>query len=231
MLNNINELIIFFLIIIFIILSYYDLKYSIILIIILILLYIYSNKITNKHIKPEYKIYNNNIDDIFNKLEKYEKNDPQSYKLALKYYKNFIKNINLLYKIDTEIEFKSLLENAEIYLNKSIEKFNAIIFSINTYDNEYEKEYINLIKNLKIESNKIINKTERIIINNNKKNKKTYNMFDDNDPQIKLFNSDNIKSHVYDKIYDNNNIFYEILDEPVCNDYKLLISDEHHLYK
>ena len=142
MLNNINEIIIFFLIIIFIILSYYDLKYSIIFITILILIYIYSNKITNKTIKPKYKIYNDNIDEIFNKLEKYKNVDPQSYKLALKYYKHFINNINLLYKIDTNIKFKSLLENSEIYLNKSLEK------CIKSYAKDVKMKRFPFIKNV-----------------------------------------------------------------------------------
>ena len=105
-------------------------------------------------------------------------------------------------------KLKSLLENAEIYLNKSIEKFNSILFSINTYDIEYENEYVKLINNFKTETKKIIQTTKNEYNEiKNCSDKENYNMFCDNDPQIELLTSSNIVPDIYNKIYDNNNIF------------------------
>uniref|UniRef100_A0A6C0C5J2 Uncharacterized protein n=1 Tax=viral metagenome TaxID=1070528 RepID=A0A6C0C5J2_9ZZZZ len=222
MLNNVNEMVIFFLIIIFIILSYYDLKYSIIFFMILFLVYIYSNKIINKPNIPDYTNYTGNTEKIFYKLKKYERIDPQSYKLGLKYYKYFIKNIKIIYKVNDNIKFKSLLENAKIYLDTSIEKFNSIIFSINTYDSEYEKEYVMLINDLKIESDKIIQNTITKydeIKKCNDLNNFNYNMFCDNEPIINLFTISNVKPDIYNKIYIDNNMFdYDSFDKSINPD-------------
>jgi hypothetical protein len=229
MINNLNEIIIFFLIVIFIILSYYDLKYSIIFAIVLFLLYIYSNKIILEPPK-NYTNYNNNIESIFNKLKKYKKIDTQSYKLGLKYYKYFIKNIELLYTVNDYIKFNSLLENSKVYLDTSIEHFNSILFLINTYDHEYEKEFIKLMDNLKIESNKILQETETKYNDIKKYNDNegyNYNMFFDNDPQIELFISDNVKPDIYNKSFEGYNMFNtewgnKIIKQNDCNDPYLL---------
>tara|TARA_A100001015_G_C14591174_1_gene556737 strand:- start:153 stop:560 length:408 start_codon:yes stop_codon:yes gene_type:complete len=129
-----NELFIFFLIIIFIILGYYDLKYTIIFFIILYLLNIYFNKIIHENQYKEYENYDEEVKYVLNDLKKYKNIDEQNYKLGIKYYKYFINNIKTLYKLNDHVSFKSILDNTNIYLDKSIEKFNSILFSINTYD-------------------------------------------------------------------------------------------------
>ena len=202
LLNGINEIVIFFLIIIFIALSYYDLKYSIILCIILFLIYIYFNKVINNNknndYTNDYKNYNQNVNDILNKLEKYKKYDEQSYKLGLKYYKYFINNIKLLYKLYDHTKFKSVLENSQVYLDTSLEKFNSILFSIDIYGNENAQNLTMIIKELTNISNKLIQDTQKHYIkikDCDDEHKSKYNMFCDNDPQIDLFT--NTKPEIY----------------------------------
>ena len=211
LLNGINEIVVFFLIIIFIALSYYDLKYSIILCIILFLIYIYFNKvISNKdyEYKNNYKNYNQNVNDILNKLEKYKKYDEQSYKLGLKYYKYFINNIKLLYKLYDHTKFKSVLENSQVYLDTSLEKFNSILFSIDIYGNENAQNLTMIIKELETISNKLIQDTQKHYLkikDCDDEHKSKYNMFCDNDPQIDLFT--NTKPELYNQVLKGYNIF------------------------
>jgi len=234
MINNLNEIIIFFLIIIFIILSYYDVKYSIIFSIVLGLLYIYSNKLLEK--SEKYTHYNENIDSIFNQLHKYSNNDIQSYNLGLKYYKYFMNNIKLLYNVDDYIKFKSLLDNSKVYLDTSIDNFNSILFSINTYDKGYEKEFVNLINMLKTESNNVLKETKNKY-NDIKKcydeENNNYNIFCDNDPQIQLFTEMNVKPEIYNEPIEGLNMFNRVLDdkrfkENECRKPHLLFPINHH---
>ena len=201
LLNGINEIVIFFLIIIFIALSYYDLKYSIILCIILFLIYIYFNKVINnpdKGYKNDYKNYNQNVNDILTKLGNYSKYDEQSYKLGLKYYKYFINNIKLLYKLYDHTKFRSVLENSQVYLDTSLEKFNSILFSIDIYGNDNAQHLTMILHELTNTSNKLIQDTQGQYIkikecDDDRKFK--YNIFCDNDPLIDTFT--NIKSVIY----------------------------------
>ena len=233
LLNGINEIVIFFLIIIFIALSYYDLKYSIILCIILFLIYIYFNKvISNKdsEYKNNYKNYNQNVNDILNKLEKYKKYDEHSYKLGLKYYKYFINNTKLLYKLYDHTKFKSVLENGQVYLDTSLEKFNSILFSIDIYGNENAQNLTMIIKELEKISNKLIQDTQKHYMKIKEaydEHKFKYNMFCDNDPQIDLFT--NTRPELYNQIFEGYNIFENITTKNIgCAKSGLLYSNNAH---
>ena len=193
MLNN--ELMIFFIIIILIGLTYYDLKYSIIFCIILYLIYLYFNKLTYESNYDEYKEYDEEINDILRNIEKNRKYDNQNYKLGLKYYFNILKNIKLLNNINDKFIFKSTLEKTKIFLEKMIEKFNSILFSIE--DIEISKKLNILINNLNNKFNQLIDNS--IFIYNNRVNNKLNcenNMFCNKDLLLNLYlNNDK-------KIYD-----------------------------
>jgi hypothetical protein len=204
MLNNFNEIIIIFLIIIFIGLSYYDLKYSIILCIVLYLIYIYFNKLTYETNYNEYKQYDENVDLILKQLEKFKNNDEQSYKLGLKYYRYFINNIELLYNLNDYIKFNSVLENSKIYLDTSIEKFNSMLFSMDT---DHGIEFSLVLEQLKSISNKLIQDSQKQYVKIKKCNDENYNMFCDNDPQINLFKTSGNNSEIYNKIFGGYNMF------------------------
>ena len=155
---------IFFVIIILIGLTYYDLKYSIIFCIILYLVYLYFNKLTYESNYDEYKQYDEEINNILRNIEVYREYDNQNYKLGLKYHNNVLKNIKLLNDIHEKLYFQSILEKTRIFLEKMIEKFNSILFSIEDID---KSEKLNkLIINLNNKFNKLINDT--IFIYNNR---------------------------------------------------------------
>ena len=195
-----NELFIFFIIVILIILSYYDLKYIIIFLSILFLINIYFNKLTYQNEYKEYEQYDEEVNNVLNDLKKYK-------------------------KIDEQNSFKSVLDNTSVYLDKSMEKFNSILFSINTYDREFEQDFINDLNRLKKESNNLLQNTknhyDKIKYNENINNYK-YNMFIDNDPQIKLFSES--YPEIYNPIYKGLNIFEddEINRNYDCQETKLL---------
>ncbi len=155
---------IFFLIIILIGLSYYDLKYSIIFCIILYLVYLYFNKLTYDSNYDEYKEYDDELNSILKNIEIYRNYDNQNYKLGLKYHNNVLKNIKLLSNIDDKFYFESILEKTKIFLEKTIEKFNSILFSIE--DIEKSEKLNNLIIDLDNKFNKIID--DVIFVYNNR---------------------------------------------------------------
>ena len=163
-----NELMIFFVIIILIGLIYYDLKYSIIFCIILYLVYLYFNKLTYESNYDEYKQYDEEINYILKNIELYRKYDNQNYKLGLKYHNIILKNIKLLNNIHDKFYFESILEKNKVFLEKMIEKFNSILFSIEDID---ESEKLNkLIIDLNNKFNKLVKDTI-FIYNNRLKNK------------------------------------------------------------
>jgi Ca2+/Na+ antiporter len=166
MLNN--ELIIFFVIIILIGLSYYDLKYSIIFCIILYLVYLYFNKLTYESNYDEYNQYDEEVNNILKNIELFRKYDDQNYKLGLKYHNNILKNIKLLNNIHNKFYFKSILEKTRVFLEKTIEKFNSILFSIE--DIEESKRLNKLIIDLNKQFNRLI-VNSIITYNNRLKNK------------------------------------------------------------
>ena len=129
-----NELTIFTIIIILIGLSYYDLKYSIIFCIILYLVYLYFNKLTYESNYDEYKQYDDEINYILKDIEKYRNYDNQNYKLGSKYHNIILKNIKLLNNISEKYIFKSVLEKTRVFLEKMIEKFRSILFSMDNIE-------------------------------------------------------------------------------------------------
>jgi len=163
-----NELTIFIIIIILIGLSYYDLKYSIIFCIILYLIYLYFNKLTYESNYDEYKPYDDEINYILKDIEKYRNYDNQNYKLGSKYHNIILKNIKLLNNISEKYIFKSVLEKTRIFLEKMIEKFRSILFSM---DNIEESTKLNIyIDKLNNKFNQLIEQS--IFIYNNKNNTK-----------------------------------------------------------
>tara|TARA_B110000046_G_scaffold86900_1_gene95064 strand:+ start:422 stop:1387 length:966 start_codon:yes stop_codon:yes gene_type:complete len=133
-----NELTIFIIIIILIGLSYYDLKYSIIFCIILYLVYLYFNKLTYESNYDEYKQYDDEINYILKDIEKYRNYDNQNYKLGSKYHNIILKNIKLLNNISEKYIFKSVLEKTRVFLEKMIEKFRSILFSMDNIEESTE---------------------------------------------------------------------------------------------
>ena len=130
-----NELTIFIIIIILIGLSYYDLKYSIIFCIILYLIYLYFNKLTYESNYEEYNQYDDDeINYILKDIEKYRNYDNQNYKLGSKYHNIILKNIKLLNNISEKYIFKSVLEKTRIFIEKMIEKFRSILFSMDNFE-------------------------------------------------------------------------------------------------
>lgn len=159
-----NELTIFTIIIILIGLSYYDLKYSIIFCIILYLVYLYFNKLTYESNYDEYKQYDDEINYILKDIEKYRNYDNQNYKLGSKYHNIILKNIKLLNNISEKYIFKSVLEKTRVFLEKMIEKFSSILFSM---DNIEESTKLNIyIDKLNNKFNQLIEQS--IFIYNNK---------------------------------------------------------------
>lgn len=163
-----NELMIFFIIIVFIGLTYYDLKYSIIFCIILYLVYLYFNKLTYESNYDEYKQYDEEINNILRNIEVYREYDNQNYKLGLKYHNNVLKNIKLLNNIYEKFYFQSVLEKTRVFLEKTIEKFNSMIFSVE--DIEESKKLNQLIIDLNNKFNSLI-EDSIFIYNNRLKNK------------------------------------------------------------
>jgi hypothetical protein len=159
-----NELTIFIIIVILIGLSYYDLKYSIIFCIILYLVYLYFNKLTYESNYDEYKQYDDEINYILKDIEKYRNYDNQNYKLGSKYHNIILKNIKLLNNISEKYIFKSVLEKTRVFLEKMIEKFRSILFSM---DNIEESTKLNIyIDKLNNKFNQLIEQS--IFIYNNK---------------------------------------------------------------
>lgn len=203
MLNN--ELMIFFLIMILIGLSFYDLKYSIIFCIILYLVYLYFNKLTYESNFDEYKEYDDELNSILRNIEIYRNYDNQNYKLGLKYYNNVLKNIKLLSNIDDKFYFESILEKTKIFLEKTIEKFNSILFSIEDIDKS--EKLNNLIIDLHNKFNKIID--DVIFIYNNRLKIDSYcdsGMFCNDDLILNKYLRDkkiyNKKPKVYHNMFD-----------------------------
>lgn len=204
-----NEIIVFFLIIIFIVLLNYDIKYTIIFCILLYLLNKYSESVLNEPYNPFF--YNDIVSKLLNDIKKYKNFDIKSYKLGLKYYNYFIKNIKLLKTKKNYIQFISLLENATVYYESSMNHFESILFSIDIDDKEYINNFNNILNNLKNVSHDIIRDTENYYNNleseyniNNKKN--TYNIFKGNSPLINSFKN-YIKPSIYNDIIVQKDIF------------------------
>jgi len=130
-----NEMI---LIIVGLFLMYYiDIKY---VLIIFVAMYIYNDydnikKKIMKTIKPEKnKIeYNNKIENLFNKLKKYNKKNRTQYGEGLYYWKKFIKILKKL-ENDNLQNYNQYFDRAFDYLKQSVNNFQSISISIRERD-------------------------------------------------------------------------------------------------
>ena len=130
----------------------------------LIFLYKYKYKyidILDNFIKPE-KTDNNDIhynDDILDKLEKlkkYRKHNINEYNTGLKYFHKFMDNIHKLESRNLK-HTKQYLENAKLYLNRSINHFQFITTSLP------DRNLIDGIKYEDYNSTKKVKKLHKII--------------------------------------------------------------------
>jgi hypothetical protein len=200
----INEIHIFFIIITLIGLSFYDLKYSIIFCIILYLLYLYFNKLTFGSNYEEYKYFDDEIKDIIDKISYYRKYDEQNFKLGLKSHYSVLKNIKLLNNSDKKYIFNSILEKINIYIDNTVNKFNSIIFSIDSI--EKSEKLTNLINTLKLKYSKLLDNIIKVYNNKNDEYNECDNMFCNDDLRKDLFlDKENIIDN--NKIMDKHNMF------------------------
>mgnify|MGYP001180430039 CR=1 FL=1 len=118
---------------------------GIFIILIIITIYKYNNRfkpIFNKLLKTEtteYKHYNNDILYNLDKIKKYKKYNNHDYDLAIKYFDKFTKTLHTLENRKLKHK-KQYIENAKLYLNKTINHFQNITYSIP------DKNLINALK-------------------------------------------------------------------------------------
>ena len=194
----------------------------------------HNSKIHKKYIKDE-----SQAKKIFDYLERSrcEALGSYSFKGIYKNIKNkFINDYNNKTYKDLEIEELFYLCSFMYFTNKKLgkdfEKYknfynNKLGKKIKPYFKELEKKIDNQEEFANKATKMLSDLGFDLIANPNNDDK--YNMFEHNDPQIKLFNSDNIKSDVYNKIYDNNNIFYDTFKDHSCYNSKLLIDTDYHI--
>ena len=179
------------------IISFFDIKSLYIIIIFGILYFIYEhykdnislknisqNNIHEENNKEKYNInekiedkkkviYDTNIENILKKITKYSKYNINDYNNGLKYLNEFLSNVKTLNNKDLD-HSKHYIENAQLYLKKSINHFQYITTSMNDSNfldkmkyNDYtnmkkSKKLSNLIKELyKICYNKLYNVIEK----------------------------------------------------------------------
>lgn len=110
--------------------------------------------------------YNNNIENLLNRLKKYKKIDKNGYRSGMKYWYKFIETINLL-EDDNIHNYNQYFENAQLYLKESINSFQSL--SINSYD----ERYIEALKYGNFDETKEMKDISEIV---NKLNKEGYNI-------------------------------------------------------
>lgn len=108
----------------------------------------------NKRVKKELHS-NEEIDIYMRKLRKYRKYNPQSYDEGYKYMKMLRYIIHDLEK-DTISHPKQYFENAQLYLKKSLNLFQAITLSVP------EEKFIQVLKYNQFESQKLSNKIGKL---------------------------------------------------------------------
>lgn len=99
--------------------------------------------------------YNNKIEKLLLELKKYEKISPYKYKRGIDFWKSFINEINLL-EDDKLYNYNQHFENAEYYLNQSVNTF----MSFGTESEE--RKYIHAMKYNDFETTKELNRVSRI---------------------------------------------------------------------
>ena len=125
---------------------------------IIITIYKYNNRF--KHIydklfkteSTEYKHYNNDILYNLDKIKKYRKYNSIDYDLAIKYFDKFTKTIHKLENRNLKHK-KQYIENAKLYLNKTINHFQNITYSIPDK---------NLINSLKYDDYTVMKKSKKL---------------------------------------------------------------------
>ena len=99
--------------------------------------------------------YNNKIEKLLLELKNYEKISPYKYKRGIDFWKSFINEINLL-EDDKLYNYNQHFENAEYYLNQSVNTF----MSFGTESEE--RKYIHAMKYNDFENTKELNRVSRI---------------------------------------------------------------------
>lgn len=104
----------------------------------------------NHRVKHEIH-FSEELDKYLHKMRKFRKYNPQSYDLGYDYIKMFMYTIHDLEK-DNISHPKQYFENAQLYLKKSLNLFQAITLSVP------EEKYIHALKYNRFESNKLSNR-------------------------------------------------------------------------
>ena len=111
---------------------------SIIVVVIIIINYTDIKEIINKNIltvNNNVKLeYNNKIEELLKLLKKYKNDDKLGYKNGIKYWYKFMEMVNIL-EDDDIYNYNQYFENAQLYLNESINTFQSL--SINSNENNY----------------------------------------------------------------------------------------------
>jgi len=129
-----------------------------------------EGEITNIFKKSKKRIIDNKFGDTINKIKKYKKFNKESFKNGMYYSYKFIEIIE---KIHTDNEDSKLLyENSESYLQKALNSFNEIGFSIP--DTEISQKFGNLCMKLEKEGFYLLNKISRIINDDFEKSPKNH---------------------------------------------------------
>ena len=108
----------------------------------------------NKRVKKEIH-FSEELDKYLHKLRKYRKYNPQSYDEGYKYIKMFMYQIHDLEKDDIAHP-KQYFENAQMYLKKSLNLFQAITLSVP------EEKLIHALKYNKFEQTKLSNRIGKL---------------------------------------------------------------------
>lgn len=104
----------------------------------------------NHRVKHEIH-FSEELDKYLHKMRKFRKYNPQSYDLGYDYIKMFMYTIHDLEK-DNISHPKQYFENAQLYLKKSLNLFQAITLSVP------EEKYIHALKYNRFEANKLSNR-------------------------------------------------------------------------
>tara|TARA_B110000967_G_C18829181_1_gene533080 strand:- start:76 stop:795 length:720 start_codon:yes stop_codon:yes gene_type:complete len=102
--------------------------------------------------------FSEELDKYLHKIRKYRKYNPQSYDEGYKYIKMFMYIIHDLEKDDISHP-KQYFENAQLYLKKSLNLFQAITLSVP------EEKFIHALKYNKFESSKLSNRIGKLCKN------------------------------------------------------------------
>jgi hypothetical protein len=143
--NTKIRIILFFLAMLFLFISNFSTNNLLSIVVILLLINQFSEvkeKIDNHVIKKQEKIavrYNNKIDDLLQKIKKFRKFSPQSYKSGYHFWKRFIQEITILENQELH-NYNHHFDKAHYYLQKSINSFHSIGVAVS------EEKYIDALE-------------------------------------------------------------------------------------